>query len=166
MPVEPGSMFHPDSQNALWKAEQTVRIRECERFAPTQQREGFPKGDVPRGAQCPGGVMNRIGGAAAGVHSQLRLDSWEQKVSDRWVLATVARGYRLQFQRRPPPFSRVRITSMKDPVQADVLAEEIATLLQKDTIVKVSSSEQHTGFYSIFFLVPKKDGGLCPILDL
>ena len=55
---------------------------------------------------------------------------------------------------------------MKDLVQADVLAEKIITLLQKDAIVKVSSSEQHTGLYSIYFLVPKKDGGWSPILDL
>ena len=30
----------------------------------------------------------------------------------------------------------------------------------------MSTSEQQAGFYSIYFLVPKKDGGLRPILDL
>lgn len=82
------------------------------------------------------------------------------------MLDTIARGYRIQFWRRPPPFSGVLPTIVKDPVQANILAEEVATLLQKNAIKKVSTSEQQAGFYSIYFLVPKKDGGLRPILDL
>ena len=58
------------------------------------------------------------------------------------------------------------MTVVKDRVQAQVLAAEIATLLQKKAIVKVDFSEQHAGFYSKYFLIPKKDGGLRPILDL
>ena len=42
----------------------------------------------------------------------------------------------------------------------------MATLLQKGAITRVSTSEQQAGFYSIYFLVPKKDGELRPILDL
>ncbi|KAI2648570.1 Gag-Pol polyprotein [Labeo rohita] len=37
---------------------------------------------------------------------------------------------------------------------------------RKEAIVQVSTSKQPTGFYSKYFLVPKKDGGLRPILDL
>lgn len=46
--------------------------------------------------------------------------------------------------------------------------EEISTFLQKEAIVRVNSSEQLTGFgfYSKYFIIPKKDGGLCPILGL
>lgn len=46
------------------------------------------------------------------------------------------------------------------------MSEEIAILLQKKVIVKVRPSEQQAGFYSTYFLVPKKDGGIRPILDL
>ena len=42
----------------------------------------------------------------------------------------------------------------------------MATLRQEDAIAKVSNSEQHAGFYSMYFLVPKRDGGLRPILDM
>ncbi|XP_074466705.1 uncharacterized protein LOC141752572 [Sebastes fasciatus] len=135
-------------------------------FSPGLQQEGPLKGDAPPRVQGPRGPLHRRGGAAAKVHSQLRLDSWEKEVSDPWVVATVARGYRIQFRRRPPPFSRVQITLVKDPVQAKVLSEEIAILLQKKVIAKVRPSEQQAGFYSTYFLVPKKDGGIRPILDL
>ncbi|XP_074492936.1 uncharacterized protein LOC141768506 [Sebastes fasciatus] len=135
-------------------------------FSPGLQQEGLLKGDAPPRVQGPRGPLHRSGGAAAKVHSQLRLDSWEKEVSDPWVVATVARGYRIQFRRRPPPFSRVQMTLVKDPVQAKVLSEEIAILLQKKVIAKVRPSEQQAGFYSTYFLVPKKDGGIRPILDL
>ncbi len=54
----------------------------------------------------------------------------------------------------------------KDPVQAQILANEITTLMHKKAIFQISTSRSLTGFYSKYFLVPKKDGGLRPILDL
>lgn len=131
-----------------------------------RQQDARIEAASPQGVQGPGGVQHRILGAAAEPHSQLRLDSWEQQTVDTWVLETVARGYRLQFRQRPPPFTRVRMTTVTDPVQADCLAEEIKTLLEKEAITEVSMSVQQAGFYSTYFLIPKKDGGLRPILDL
>ena len=49
---------------------------------------------------------------------------------------------------------------------AHVLRAEVMTLLKKGAIEIVSPSESESGFYSRYFLVPKKDGGLRPILDL
>ncbi len=46
---------------------------------------------------------------------------------------------------------------------APVLREEIAVLLAKDAIEPVPPAEMRQGFY---FIVPKKGGGLRPILDL
>ena len=43
---------------------------------------------------------------------------------------------------------------------------EVVALLQKGAITPVPSGEAHQGFYSTYFLVPKKDGGLRPILNL
>ena len=54
------------------------------------------------GVEPPSGVK-----PPAEAVSQLRLSSWVECVSDQWVLATVANGYRIQFRRRPPPFSGV-----------------------------------------------------------
>ena len=66
----------------------------------------------------------------------------------------------------PPAFSGVQMTMVKDPVQAEVLNREILTLLEKEAVERVSSDEQLAGFYSKYFIIPKKDGGLRPILDL
>ncbi len=49
---------------------------------------------------------------------------------------------------------------------APVLREEIAVLLAKDAIEWVPPAERRQGFYSPYFIVPKKRGGLRPILDL
>ncbi len=122
------------------------------------------------GSVLPGvpntGEALHSGLGVVGACSQLRLDSWEKCTSDPWVLDIIKRGYRIQFRRRPPTFSGVHMTMVKDPVQAQILANEITTLMQKKAIVRISTSKQLTGFYSKYFLVPKKDGGLRPILDL
>ncbi len=47
-----------------------------------------------------------------------------------------------------------------------VLREEIAILLAKDAIEPVPPAEMRQGFYSPYFIIPKKGGGLRPILDL
>ncbi len=47
-----------------------------------------------------------------------------------------------------------------------VLREEIAVLLAKDAIEPVPPAEMRQGFYSPYFIVPKKGGGLRAILDL
>ncbi|XP_047660456.1 uncharacterized protein LOC125139703 [Tachysurus fulvidraco] len=52
------------------------------------------------------------------------------------------------------------------PKQALVLEWEVCTLLRKGTIEVVPPSVRESGLYSLYFVVPKKDGRLCPILDL
>ncbi len=122
------------------------------------------------GSVLPGvpntGEALHSGLGVVGACSQLRLDSWEKCTSDPWVLDIIKRGYRIQFRRLPPTFSGVHMTMVKDSVQAQILANEITTLRQKKAIVRISTGKQLTGFYSKYFLVPKKDGGLRPILDL
>ncbi len=85
-------------------------------------------------------------------------------VSD-WVMGIIKRGYSLQFARRPPRFSGVVSTSVQGE-NARVLRSEVMTLLEKGAIEMVPPALSESGFYSRYFLVPKKDGGLRPILDL
>ncbi|XP_056316727.1 LOW QUALITY PROTEIN: uncharacterized protein LOC130231264 [Danio aesculapii] len=49
---------------------------------------------------------------------------------------------------------------------AQVLEAEISSLMGKGAIRRVPVEETQTGFYSRYFLIPKKDGSLRPILDL
>ncbi len=43
--------------------------------------------------------------------------------------------------------------------QVLVMEQEIKTLLEKGAIEYVPHSNRETGFYSQYFIVPKKDGG-------
>lgn len=83
----------------------------------------------------------------------------------RWVLQTVEKGYQIQFKKRPPRFMGV-LPSVVAPEQVLVMEQEVNTLLEKGAIEYVPPSDRETGFYSRYFIVPKKDGGLRPILDL
>ncbi len=83
----------------------------------------------------------------------------------RWLIRTIRLGYAIQFARRPPKFRGVHFTSVK-AVDTHVLRAEIAVLLVKDAIELVPPADMRSGFYSPYFIVPKKSGGLRPILDL
>ncbi len=52
------------------------------------------------------------------------------------------------------------------PQQVLVMEQEVKALLEKRAIEYVPHSNRKTGFYSQYFIIPKKDGGLHPILDL
>ncbi len=95
-----------------------------------------------------------------------RLEAWLTLPSlSRWLTRTIRLGYAIQFARRPHKFNGVLETSVA--VQnAPVLREEFAVLLAKDAIEPVPPAERRQGFYSPYFIVPKKRGGLRPILDL
>ncbi|KAI2656086.1 Transposon Ty3-G Gag-Pol polyprotein [Labeo rohita] len=82
-----------------------------------------------------------------------------------WVVRTVEKGYRIQFAYRPPRFNGVVSTSVK-PERVHLLTQELQTLLDKGAIEHVPLPDRDSGYYSRYFLVPKKDGGLRPILDL
>ncbi|KAL0148085.1 hypothetical protein M9458_056625, partial [Cirrhinus mrigala] len=82
-----------------------------------------------------------------------------------WVLRTVERGYHIQFSAPPPPFNGVSPT-LVGPEQGLVMEQQVDTLLRKEAIDVVPPHDRESGFYSRYFIVLKKDGGLCPILDL
>ncbi len=95
-----------------------------------------------------------------------RLEAWLTLPSlSRWLTRTIRFGYAIKFARRPPKFNGVLETSVAVR-NAPVLREEIAVLLAKDAIKPVPPAEMRQGFYSPYFIVPKKGDGLRPILDL
>ena len=104
--------------------------------------------------------------AAVGSFSQAQRANWERLVESPWVLDTVLKGYRLQFRRRPPLFRGVRVTALPGGERGEVLRLEISSLLAKAAVRRLEPTERLDGFYSTYFVVPKKDGGWRPILDL
>ncbi len=94
------------------------------------------------------------------------LNAWEVIPGiSRWLLGVIKREYTLQLRRRPPRFNGV-VQSLTLPRNALFLRQEVCNLLGKGAIEKVPQSELECGFYSRYFVVPKRDGGLRPILDL
>ncbi len=95
-----------------------------------------------------------------------RLEAWLTLPSlSRWLTRTIRLGYAIQFARQPPKFNGILETSVAVR-NSPVLREEIAVLLAKDAIEPVPPAERRQGFYSPYFIVPEKRGGLRPILDL
>ncbi len=88
------------------------------------------------------------------------LGAWlELPRPSRWLLRTIRLGYAIQFARRPPKFRGIRFTSVLSK-DAPVLRAEVAVLLAKDAIEPVPPAEMKSGFYSPYFIVPKKGGGV------
>ena len=71
-------------------------------------------------------------------------------------------GYRLEFSNNPPTRLTCQISSLS-PAQAAVMDQEIHDLLGKEVIEACLDSD---GFFSPVFIVPKKDGGWRPIINL
>ncbi len=72
-----------------------------------------------------------------------------------WVMTTVRRGYTLQVAQRPQHFRSVLATTVHSE-NAQVLRTEVMNLLGKGAIEIVPSAQSESGFYSHYFLVPKK----------
>ena len=122
---------------------------------------------LPEVATAPRMGPLRPGEALRGVSPLSdRLEKWSSIEPSSWVLKTISRGYRLQFARPPPRFVGI-IHSQAQGESARVLREEIFSLLNKGAVVVVPRALCQSGFYSRYFLVPKRGGnGIRPILDL
>ena len=97
----------------------------------------------------------------------LHYAEWRESCSlSGWLDRILREGYAIQFMRTPPPFRGVRETRLSCPLKALALRKEIASLLTKGTVIPVPRDQENSGLYSPYFLVPKKNGQMRPILDL
>ena len=88
---------------------------------------------------------------------------WISIKAKQWVKEIVTHGYKVPFKRLPK-FTSIKVTPISG-LYKQVLLEEVQTLLQKQAIEQVQGRTQE-GYYSMYFLVPKKTGDLRPILNL
>ena len=88
---------------------------------------------------------------------------WHKWCQDKWALEIVSQGYLIPFL-KIPPFKGVKHTPLSGQY-AGVLLEEVDSLLSKGAIECVTHQFRE-GFFSTYFLVPKKTGDLRPILNL
>ena len=89
---------------------------------------------------------------------------WTAVTQDQWVLDLVKGGYKLEFA-SVPPFTGL-VTTRPQPNVVTVLSEEVEALVAKAAVEAVPVALRQSGYYSTYFIVPKKDGGLRPILNL
>ncbi|XP_020780058.2 uncharacterized protein LOC110159790 [Boleophthalmus pectinirostris] len=176
VPVVPGELFGSAALEALERTAQATRTRQqlagLHRRAPHRTTPAAP----PPSSRSPGAAppsppraRGQPGEAvvpAVGHFTREQLEYWATHSPDTWVVATLSRGYQLQFRRRPPVPGQVKMTIIGDTVKAHTLAQEIRTLLDKGAIVPVDPLLDPGGVYSRYFLVPKKTGDLRPVLDL
>ncbi len=73
-----------------------------------------------------------------------------------WVLRTVRSGYTFSLGEIPPRFDGVHLTVVNSASKASVLQQELSSLLQKGAIEEIPQSDIEQGFFSRYFLVPKK----------
>jgi hypothetical protein len=58
------------------------------------------------------------------------------------------------------------MSQTSDKEKFRLLSEEVQSLLLKSVIEEISPTQSTPGFYSRLFLVPKKTGGMRPVIDL
>ena len=111
------------------------------------------------GIRSPEVTISQIAGRLA-----LIRDNWEKVTQDQWVLDVVT-GYRIEFLSPPTQMSSPRVGVCSSEEQR-LINEEISKMLSKGAITELPLEEAHYGFYSSLFLVPKKDGGVRPVINL
>ncbi|XP_034564504.1 uncharacterized protein LOC117830473 [Notolabrus celidotus] len=148
---------------------------------PQAQRAGFAASAAARGRPMGARPQRQTAGSQSNQQPRVvspqsqdsgvtalsaQVDHWRACAVHPWVLSTVSKGYRLQFAMKPPRFNGVLVSVARGEA-AQVLEEEITSLLNKRAIRAVPDVEAQQGFYSRYFLVPKKGStSLRPILDL
>lgn len=92
------------------------------------------------------------------IHCRVIVSVWSD-----WVLRN--KGYALQFESTPPLYNSIlqsqaqggaQKNKQKKTQQQCILQEEIRTLQNKKAIQLMPMEQSHSGFYSRYFLVPKR----------
>lgn len=130
--------------------------------------KGRGKGNIPRNSPSPNkqwlahpspDYTTPVGGRL-----QQFLPIWQSITSDKWVLGIIQHGYCLELTSNPPniPLRSHKLSSE----HIHLLKQEVQSFLLKGAIEPVPKQNQGSGVYSLYFLIPKKNSSLRPILDL
>ena len=93
------------------------------------------------------------------------VQKWMMFTQDSWVLQTV-QGYHIEFMNPPVQHSFPGMPSLS-PSQETVVDQEMKELSAKEAIHQIPTQTlSNEVFISSMFIVPKKDGGNCPVINL
>ena len=91
------------------------------------------------------------------------IENWKLITTDPWVLNTV-QGHQIEFLQQP---GFHRLPPMHYSHQEKLaISEEVTKMQGKGAVVPVHRDLQEECFLSNLFLVPKKDGGMRPVINL
>ena len=101
-----------------------------------------------------------------GFAGRLRLfkSNWDKICSDQWVLQAI-RGYHIEWLHCPYQGGRPHCPQFSQE-ETESLELEIIQMLKKQAISRVEAHSEWQGFLSSIFLVPQKDRGHRPIINL
>ena len=88
---------------------------------------------------------------------------WQRITQDPWVLQVI-QGYQLELLSTPTQHLQLTFPRLTQ-VEQKVLDQEVQELLDKQAVHQISASDT-AGFISSLFVVPKKDGGNRPVVNL
>ena len=91
------------------------------------------------------------------------ITNWQKVTKDRWVLNTVT-GYEIEFTSEPHQRQRP-YPSQLNQSQQELVSQEITEMISKGAVTELQTPPEG-GFFSTLFLVPKKDGGQRPVINL
>ena len=96
------------------------------------------------------------------------VNTWKVLTKDSWVLQTV-KGFQIPFVGQPVQERKPRVPSFPSEQSAQML-EEVSSLVEKGAVTVVDSQatvvDSQAEFYSVLFLVPKKNGQMRPVISL
>ena len=92
------------------------------------------------------------------------IQNWEVVTWDHRVLQIIT-GFQIKFLREPFQ-SRPPNNSSLSSNKQELIDLEVESMLSKGAIKEIHPSESQEGFYSSLFLVPKKDRGTRPVINL
>ena len=107
-------------------------------------------------------VRQLMGLGIAPLATELERRNWVKITQDPWVLETI-QGYRVPFSQQPyQPYPPRALTHSQ--AEEALMQQEIQSMLEKHAIEE--TTPRGHGFLSTIFLVPKKDGGQRPVINL
>jgi len=128
---------------------------------------GAEEGTPNEGAPLPSRLqLNDLVSLPVGARLLSFVSRWEDITKDLWVLNIVRNGLSLTFT-ESPPLSNLPLPFCLpvDKTKAAVLRKEVEDMLVKRAIALVLNPFS-PGYYSLIFLVPKKNGRWRPVIDL
>ena len=90
--------------------------------------------------------------------------NWKIITKDQWVLNTI-QGYTIDLVCQPhQPYPPIELKFPQ--AETEDLTQEVQKMLAKQAVSQIPKEQANKGFKSQLFSVPKKDGGMRPIINL